>query len=85
MHGQLLITFDAEYWDVGLNRFVVYSFLSFSGGTFSIVSGKEQYPLTAISWYQAVLFTNWLTDPKEGRVVPFHVVEYGSLFHQEVT
>jgi sulfatase modifying factor 1 len=35
--------------------------ISFSGGTFTVESGKEYHPVKAVSWYGAVAYCDWLS------------------------
>lgn len=34
--------------------------------TFSVASGCEDYPVTNVSWYGAIMFCNWLTEMRDG-------------------
>ena len=36
--------------------------INFSGGTFLVDPGLEQYPCIEINWYGAIMFCNWLTE-----------------------
>lgn len=35
--------------------------ISFSGGTFTVESGKENHPVLEVSWYGAVAYCDWLS------------------------
>lgn len=35
--------------------------ISFSGGTFTVDSGKEDHPVNAVSWYGAASYCDWLS------------------------
>jgi formylglycine-generating enzyme required for sulfatase activity len=35
--------------------------ISFSGGTFTVDSGKESYPMVEVSWYGAAAYCDWLS------------------------
>ena len=49
-----------------------YSQLSFSGGTFSVNSGKGSYPCVEVSWYGAAAYCNYLSA-KEGRAPSYNL------------
>jgi len=53
--GQELIDLDAAF-----------SHLSFTNGTFNVNPGFEKFPVTAISWYGAILLCNWLSEMIDG-------------------
>jgi|GEM_PF-2987501 len=55
--SQKLILYG-EY-DVGTNLFRV---IDFSSGTFTVEAGYENYPCNNITWFGAVLYSNWLTE-----------------------
>lgn len=38
-----------------------YCEISFSGGTFTVESGKEDYPVIGVSWYGAARYCDWLS------------------------
>lgn len=57
-YGDQKLILYGEY-DVGTNLFRV---VDFSSGTFTVEAGYENYPCNNISWFGAVLYTNWLTE-----------------------
>ena len=38
-----------------------YCEISFTGGTFTVDSGKEEHPVLEVSWYGAVAYCDWLS------------------------
>ena len=51
--------YNTSMQDIGINRNAT------SGNyTYSIDSGKENYPVTYVSWYDAARYTNWLANGK---------------------
>jgi len=40
--------------------------INFASGTFSVDIPYDDYPITCVSWYGAVMFCNWLTELMDG-------------------
>jgi formylglycine-generating enzyme required for sulfatase activity len=43
--------------------------INYASGSFTVDSGFENYPVTDVSWFGAIMFCNWLTEMKEGNTV----------------
>lgn len=42
------------------------NFMRFENGTFTVTNGRENHPVTQVSWYGAVAYTNWRSE-QDGR------------------
>ncbi|MBN1522952.1 MAG: SUMF1/EgtB/PvdO family nonheme iron enzyme [Spirochaetales bacterium] len=40
--------------------------ITYSTGSFTVVSGYEDHPVVCITWYGDIMFCNWLTEMRDG-------------------
>ena len=52
-----------------------YSRIRWDGGTFTVTPGKEQHPMTQVTWYGAVAFCNW-RSAMEGKPLCYNLTTW---------
>ena len=58
--------------------------IHFSGGTFTITTGKEDHPMLEVSWYGAVAYSNWRSD-QDGRTPCYNLDTWEQLLCQRLS